>query len=162
MRHAMRLGVGGKMPFSFTAACAVSFLFVGCGGDGVRLTDVQGNVQFAGAPLAYGLLEFIPDTSKGHKGPAGNAEVVNGVYSTRNGGKGVIEGPHLVRVTGYSQKPAAGSGDETVVSKAEPPLFLMFTIPIEKVSSTCDLDVPASVKGFGLAPKGSSRRTNDP
>ena len=134
----------------------------GCGRDGAQPVDVSGKVTFGGETVMFGLLEFIPDSSRGHKGPAGSAEIVDGQFTTRGSGKGVIPGPHLVRVTGYDKKPASGLGDDTVITKADAPLFLMFTIPVEKVAATCDLDVPASAKGYGVAPVGRGGRVVAP
>lgn len=124
----------------------------GCGQSGVQPVDVSGKVTFGGEPVKFGLLEFVPDSAKGHQGPAGSAEIVDGQFTTRGAGRGVIPGPHLVRVTGYEKKPASSQGDETIITKADIPLFLMFTIPVEKVGAKCDLDVPASAKGYGVAP----------
>lgn len=135
----------------------------GCGGGGVKLQPISGKVTLAGKPVGYGTIEFVPDAAKGNKGPAGSAEIVNGEYNTRNAnGKGVIEGAHLVRITGYNQKPV-GSEDETVPSKAEPPLFIGYTVNVDKLTSPQDFDVPESARGFDLyKSEEKRRRANDP
>lgn len=143
--------------------CLAVLSLLGCGGSGLKLQDVKGKVTFAGKPIAYGTLEFIPDTARGNKGPAGNAEIVNGEYSTRNvGGRGVVTGPHVVRITGYEEKPV-GSKDETVPSTSKPPLFSGYSVNVDGFLAEQNFDVPESAKGTDIfKPQQNLPKRNDP
>ena len=123
----------------------------GCGsGDEIQLTDVAGNVTFAGQPVVYGNIEFAPDTGKQHSGPAGTAEIVNGQYDTAQAGRGVVPGSHLVRITAYEDRPAPGPDDETLPSDAKPPLFSGYTIEADVSGPAHDFEVPESARGFDI------------
>lgn len=136
-------------------------LLAGCGGGSdVELTDLSGKVTFAGKPVVYGQIEFIPDSGKGHQGPAGSAEIVDGAYDTSASGRGIVPGPHLVRITAYEARPAAASEDETAPSSAKPPIFAGFTLEQELKETSKDFDVPETARGFDLlksAPAGPRR-----
>jgi hypothetical protein len=121
----------------------------GCGGSSIVLDEVSGRVTFAGQPVVYGTIEFIPDANAGHTGPAGRAEIVNGEYDTRNGGKGVIAGSHQVRITAYEEKPQE-SADETVVVESKPPICVGYTIEASVGGGTRDFDIPESARGFDM------------
>jgi hypothetical protein len=139
------------------------FILSGCGGaSGPKLTHVSGKVTLGGAPVPYGSIEFVPDQTKGTKGPAGAAEIINGEFSTRKlNGRGVIAGPHLVRLTGYNEKPVA-STDETKPSTSEP-LFNGYTINIDSLPAEKNFEIPESARGFDLHKASDSRRkANDP
>lgn len=141
-----------RRTFAAAVCCALA---AGCGGgDGIELTDLSGKATFAGKPIAYGQIEFVPDVSKSHKGPAGSAEIIDGAYDTSRGGKGVVPGPHQVRITAYEEKPAASSADETAASTGKPPLFMNFTLNEELKDKSRDFDVPESARGFGLQGSG--------
>ena len=139
-------------------------LMVGCGGSGMKLKEVSGKATFAGKPIAYGLIEFHPNDAKKHSGPAGSAEIVNGHYDTRKAGRGVAAGPHLVRITGYEERPAPGSADETIVTVGKPPLFAGYTIEAEvPAGAHQDFDVPETARGFDLLKRQhASGSTNQP
>lgn len=121
---------------------------VGCGSD-IDRDDVAGNATFAGQPIVYGTVDFVPDTSKGHSGPAGTAEIVDGKYDTALGGQGIVPGPHLVRVTAYEQRPM-GLDDETLPvlpGLATAPLFFNYPIEADVAGGTYDFDVPEEAGG---------------
>jgi hypothetical protein len=134
----------------------------GCGG-GMKLQQVTGKATFAGKPIAYGMIEFIPDATRGNKGPAGAAEIINGEFSTRKqNGRGVIQGPHTVRITGYEEKPV-GSTDETVATTSKPPLFIGYTVNVDGFLAEQNFDVPESAKGTDIyKPKVNQPKPNDP
>lgn len=122
----------------------------GCDDRGIVLTHVRGAATFQGQPLTYGVIEFVPDVSRGAKGPAGQAEIIDGRFTTKSpGGRGVIDGPHLVRITGYSDRPV-DSADETAPVTAVKPMFAAYSIPVESLAEEADFDVPDSTKGFGV------------
>ncbi len=141
------------------SVCMVS----GCGGSGLKLQPVSGKVTFAGKPVAYGTIDFVPDTARGTKGPAGTAEIINGVFDTRKqNGRGVIAGPHIVRITGYEEKPV-GSTDETVASTSKPPLFIGYTVNVDGFLAEHNFDVPESAKGTDIyKTKLNQPKANDP
>ena len=114
------------------------------------MEDLHGKATFAGKPIAYGSIDFTPDAAKEHKGPAGSAEIVDGQYSTRETGRGIVPGPHQVRITAYEVKPPPANPDETVPSDAKPPIFTGYTIAAELAAGEKDFDVPESAKGFNI------------
>jgi len=85
----------GALLLIATVAC------VGCGDQSNR-NRVSGSVTLDGQPVPNGLITFEPDHSKGHTGPQGIARIVDGQYDTSaTGGRGVVGGPHRVRIDGY-------------------------------------------------------------
>lgn len=144
--------------YAWLFCCLVS----GCGGGGVKTENITGNVTFAGQPVVYGLIEFIPDKKSQHEGPAGSAEIIDGKFDTAQGGIGIVPGPHLVRITAYEERPQAGSGDETQVVENKPPLFIGFTIEASIGAGGRNFDVPAEAKGFDLMKDNVKRAVNEP
>jgi hypothetical protein len=120
----------------YVLAVASACLLTGCGGSDIELTDLSGKVTFAGQPVVYGQIEFVPDSGKGHQGPAGTAEIVDGSYSTR--------------ITAYEERPVAASDDETAPSSSKPPIFSGFTLEKELKEKSQDFDVPETARGFDL------------
>lgn len=143
--------------FSTIAACLCAL--GGCGGDGtdVDRKDVAGSVTFAGAPVAYGHIEFVPDAAKGNSGPAGSAEIVDGRYDTSQAGTGVVEGPHIVRITAYEERPAPASEDETIPSDAKPPIVSGYAIEVASIEPTQNFEVPEDARGFNMFDDPASR-----
>ena len=127
---------------------AVAFAWVtGCGGDGgPKRFHLSGTVTFNGKPIPAGSIVFQPDTAKGNSGPQGVAEIRDGKYDTSDG-KGMIGGPHIVRITGFDR--AAASEDDVVNA-----LFGEYTVEADlpKKSDTVDFEVPADAP---KAPKSS-------
>jgi hypothetical protein len=121
---------------------AVVFL-AGCGGsdEGPARADVSGTVTFKGQPLPIGKIIFEPDTSKGNSGPQAFADIKDGKYSTAEGGKGTVGGPHVIRINGWDGKP---SNDVETLGKL---LFVDFTVNEDlpkDAATTKDIDVPES------------------
>jgi hypothetical protein len=80
----------------------------GCGGrgDGPPRFHVSGGVNFGDEPIPAGMIVFSPDSSKGNNGPQGKARIEDGQYTTDiDGGKGVIGGPHKIRIFGADGVP---------------------------------------------------------
>ena len=125
------------------AALGLSML-AGCGsGDpGPQRYDVSGKVSFAGKPVKYGQILFVPDTAKGNEGPAGSAAIVDGAYNTSTGGKGAVGGAVIVRLTGQDFDPVEASANE---SGNRTVLFRDYEVELEipKQAVTKDFDVPA-------------------
>lgn len=148
----------------WTCASSVVFslLVSGCGGGDIKLEHVAGNATFAGQPIVFGLIEFIPDKQAEHAGPAGAAEIVDGKFDTAQDGTGIAPGPHLVRITAYEERPNPGTGDETQVVANKPPIFVGYTIEASVGAGNRDFDVPADAKGFDLMKEGVKRAANEP
>jgi hypothetical protein len=146
------------------AALTVTSLTAGgCGRAGSGRTNLAGKATLAGKPIPFGIVEFVPDDKKGHKGPVGSAEIVNGEYSTLQGDTGVLPGPHLVRVTGYEERPIT-STNENEPSKSKP-LFVEYVTNADLAGPAYDIEVPDNAKGvdFSLSNgKNSKRPSNDP
>lgn len=129
-------------------------ILTGCGDSGY---DVSGNVTFDGNPIPAGKIYFSPDGSKGNRGAAGYATIVNGTYNTASeGGKSIIGGPMLVGIEGFDPNAANPtdsddtSGEETV--KALFPYYeIQVDLPTE--STTKDFDVPAEAADRKDAPE---------
>lgn len=139
------------------AAC----LAAGCGSE-VDRQDVSGKVTFAGQPIAYGHIMFMPESTE-KLAPTGEAEIIDGHYDTSEpGGAGIIPGPHQVRITGYQQRPPEVSSDETAPVKSEPPLFDGYSTKADLKAGENDFDVPESAKGTGLSNNAPRRRVNEP
>jgi hypothetical protein len=138
--------------FGLWLACLV--ILCGCGrSDDVARIDVSGRATFDGQPIVYGQIDFTPDHAKGHQGPPGYAEIVDGKYDTaRTGGRGVVPGAHVVRVTAYPEPfPKVEVPDEEADASGPAPLFIGYTIEQNVESRTLDIDVPADAKGHGVA-----------
>lgn len=111
-----------RLRFCAPSMAIVASLAIGCGSD-VDRRDVSGEVTFAGQPIAFGQIMFMPE-SKEKLAPTGEAEIVDGRFDTSSpGGRGIIPGSHQVRVTAYAERPPESSDDETAPSLAPPPLF---------------------------------------
>lgn len=104
---------------------------------GPQRFDVSGKATFDGKPIPSGKIMFEPDSTKGNEGPQGSADILNGVFDTKLGGKGTVGGPHNVRLQGFDGKKVEGWPDGQ-------PIFIEFTIPADlpKESTTKDFDVP--------------------
>ena len=102
--------------------------------------EVSGTVTFDGKPLPKGFITFLPDTSKGNKGPGGGAPIVDGQYRTP-AGKGVAGGPYIVKIVGYSGIATTAFGEELVDG---PHLFAPFqtAVDLPKEDTNKDFTVP--------------------
>ncbi len=124
-------------------------LTLGCGGSGVDLYDVSGNVTFAGKPIPIGKIYFTPDASKGNEGPVGWAEIKNGAYNTAlEGGQGIAGGPTIIRIEGLDGTPL----DEERPNGA--PLFPPYetTADLPKSNATQNFEVPPEAATMPQAP----------
>ncbi len=74
----------------------------GCGAanDGPDRYHVSGNATYDGRPIPKGFILFEPDDSQGNQGPGSGAPIVEGEYETPPG-KGIVGGPHRVKITGF-------------------------------------------------------------
>ncbi len=113
----------------------------GCKDDGPPRFDVSGTITFDNQPIAAGVIFFDPDVSKGNDGPQGFAHIKDGRYDTRTGGRGIIGGPHIVRIQGFDGKP----GNELPLGEK---IFNEHQIAVDlpKETTTKDFQVPLSAK----------------
>jgi hypothetical protein len=151
------------MPRKLSAAIAAILmsLATGCGSE-VDRQDISGQVTFAGKPIGYGQIMFMPET-KAKLAPTGEAEIVDGRFDTSlPGGRGIIPGPHQVRVTAYAQRPPEPSDDETLPTLSDPPIFVGYVLKADVKAGENSFDVPEDAKGFGLGTGQPTRRANDP
>jgi hypothetical protein len=122
-------------------AALVLSAVAGCGPAGPARHPVEGAVTYAGKPLPRGTIRFDPDGTKGNTGPVGMAEIVDGRYATKaDGGRGPLQGPLVVWISGY---PPADPAKEF-----QPPLFSDYRVEIKLEPSASgptqlDFDVPA-------------------
>ena len=86
--------------------------------------------------------DFEPDTEQGNSGPFGTAEIRQGRYTTA-GNRGVVGGPHLVRITGSDGVPLEVA-DEGSIDPRGMPLFPEYVehVDLPHGNSTRDFDVP--------------------
>lgn len=123
-------------------------LLTGCGGsEGPERFDVAGEVTFDGQPVPAGDVTFEPDPTQGNEGPQGFALIRDGRYDTASeSGRGVIGGPHTVRVTGWEEVPAPPDPDNYGAPPTVPALFPEYTTTanLEADAPTYDIKVPAS------------------
>jgi len=69
---------------------------------------VAGQVLHAGKPVPAGEIYFDPDVRKNHDGPQGFARIKDGRFDTRDLGKPLAPGPHVVRILGFDGKTPPG------------------------------------------------------
>lgn len=115
---------------------------LGCGpaNDGPTRYDVSGTVTYEGQPVLKGFIYFSPDTEQGNKGPGGGAPIDQGRFKTGQS-KGVVGGPHVVRVVGYDGVATVVEGEQLADGK---PLFTPYitTIDFPKKDHSVDIVVP--------------------
>ena len=142
MRRAARIC---QLSFLLMTACSL-----GCGGGGLPRNDLSGAATFDGQPIAYGVVEFIPDVAQGEQGTPGNAEIIDGKYdTTQPGSQGIQAGPYRVIISAYESRPQENL-DETVETKSTPVKVLFFRYEMKATIEppTYDIAVPADAKGF--------------
>lgn len=127
-----------KFRFQVIVLGAALALCLGCGG-GANRQSLSGRVTYDGEPLAYGQIQFDPDTAKGHTGPQGAGEIRDGQYRT-NPNYGPTPGPHVVRITGWNSAPDNGMLPPPVVSEYET------RVEIPSSSAVLDFEIPKKPK----------------
>jgi hypothetical protein len=132
-----------SIPLRATALALLPLLIIGspgCGGTtGPKSYEVSGTVSYRGQPVPVGYVSLEPDPTAGNTGPGTMAKIVAGRYRTDRG-RGVVGGPHRVRIFGFDGVPADdGLGDGT-------PLFaeVVYSVDLPKKASIQDFDVPGS------------------
>jgi hypothetical protein len=133
LNNPSRYGPVRRAALSLAAGC----LLAGCIG-GNRESHVTGTVTFDGKPVPAGKVYFTPDASKGRDGPQGYADIKDGAFDTRQGGKNPVSGPMVVRVEGFEK-----GKEEGLFGK---PLFAAYEIRLELPDGPSEqkLEVPAS------------------
>ncbi len=93
-----------RCPLAYSMLAVLALLgATGCGGgdSGPPRLHLRGAITFDGQPIPVGTITFVPDAAKGNHGPAGNATIVNGNYSTEKDSKGIVGGPHVLRIAAF-------------------------------------------------------------
>lgn len=91
-----------KLSFAWLVAALTA---CGCGG-GDGLVDISGTVSFKGKTIPKGMIWFDPAPSHAKKPAQGFAFIEDGKFDSKANGRGVINGPYLVRVEGYDGQAA--------------------------------------------------------
>jgi hypothetical protein len=86
------------------AAAAVLICLAGCGGNGIELVPIRGEVTYNGKPLARGIVTYMPSTP-------GAGRTANGpiqpdgtfVMTTQTRGDGVVLGDYNIVVYSYEE-----------------------------------------------------------
>jgi len=86
---------------------------------GPQRAHVTGKITFAGQPVPYGTVSFIPPEGSGL--PVSGAEIRDGKYDVRNLG-GVPVGTHRVEINGWATPPQKMEAAD-LVAPAAPPLI---------------------------------------
>jgi hypothetical protein len=117
----------------------------GCGqpASGPSRHQISGRVSFAGQPVPRGRIEFEPDATRGNRGPAGVARIVDGRYRTERR-FGAVAGPLIVRISG-SDGVARSLPGEGWTDPDGTPLFTdhVDAIDLRAGTTTFDFAVPA-------------------
>jgi hypothetical protein len=117
-------------------------LVCGCGAEGPARYELSGTVTYDGKPVPKGFVTITPDASQGNEGPGGGAAIVDGKYST-DAGKGIIGGPHVVRIVGYDGVPTRVEGEELPDGKSLFPPY-QTTVDFPKQDGEHDFAIPKS------------------
>lgn len=123
-----------------TGLCCLLMALAGCGGgadEGPPRIDISGDVTFDGAPIPAGEITFIPNSKKGNSGPAASVVIEDGKYTTVDRGKGIVGGPHILRITAFD-----GVADPANELPSGKPLFPTYEM---------EADLPKEVDGNGPA-----------
>lgn len=117
----------------------VLFASLGCGESGPPRVHVVGDITYQGKPLPAGVILFEPDVKRGAvDGPQGFAQIKNGKFDTRVGGRIACKGFSLLTIQGYdgvSKDPESPIGS---------PLFTSYATTAELAGpeSPLTIDVP--------------------
>lgn len=95
-----------RLSVAIGSLCCVALFIAGCGKSGVPRLDLSGVVTYKGQPVPAGEIRFEPDLSKGGKGPAGFAAIIDGKFDTSLEDKGPVAGPIGITVIGYTSSEA--------------------------------------------------------
>ena len=129
------------------ATSIVLLATIGCSSadDGPKRYQVSGDVIYDGKPLPAGKIFFAPDTEAGNSGPGGYADIFDGHYDTNVGSaKGVVPGPHTVRVEGFDGQSSAKNDFHPKGNMLFPVYSDEIDVPEE--SSQHDFDIPRKPK----------------
>lgn len=155
--HCTRFNSGLKCPrlvslVILSLAITSVMTMAGCKKNSVR-KDVWGTISWKGQPIPNGFINFIPDQSKGNKGPAAIAMIKDGKFDTRfENSRGCVAGPNIAIIHAYD-----GKGIQRMIPYGQP-MFdgeVQLAKPIEVLESggEFDLIVPESVKPVGKSKK---------
>jgi len=110
---------------------ALATCVLGCGDNSPKQYDVSGTITFKDQPVPAGMIYFLPD------GPPGYANIVDGKFDTREGGRGSLSGKVKVRIEGFEK----GAG---LKSYGKPLFMHEIEMDMPATASTQKFDAPAS------------------
>jgi hypothetical protein len=116
-------------------------LVAGCGSDGPQRYRVSGTVTYDGQPVQAGRVIFEPDVDLSNSGPAGYADIRQGSYETLTG-KGVVGGPHQIRVICLTGVP---EGEELAEGRMLCPEYQQ-SLDLPPANTSHDIAVPGDWK----------------
>ncbi|EAQ81014.1 hypothetical protein [Blastopirellula marina] len=126
-----------NFPCVVGAAVLAVIALVGCSRqDGPPRYQVSGAATFGGQPIPLGEVEFSPDSKQGNTGPGTIAKIQDGRYETPSD-RGVVGGPHNVRITGYDGKTNSESYSGVTIFSPH-----LETIDLPKEDTEYDFNVP--------------------
>tara|TARA_R110002072_G_scaffold303142_1_gene495867 strand:+ start:152079 stop:152564 length:486 start_codon:yes stop_codon:yes gene_type:complete len=128
---------------SVTLGLIVMAMLSGCSGSsGPQRYEVSGSVTYDGKPVPKGFVTFYPDSEEGNSGPGGGAEIRDGVYRTA-AGKGVVGGPHRIRIIGFDGIARTESGEELADGAS---LFTPYesSIDFPKADTVQNFEIPSN------------------
>jgi hypothetical protein len=133
------------------ACLAAALLAVaGCGGESVKLVPVEGVVKIGGKPVGNVLVQFMPDTRAGMKGPTSTAMTDEGGkfrLVAQDGRDGATVGKHMVvLVDADEDRPAQGKPAKKarLDSKYAAPTLSNLTAEVTESGTPIELNVPAA------------------
>jgi hypothetical protein len=111
-----------------TALVVVGLMFLsGCGGDSVKMTPAAGVVKLDGKPAAGIMVQFMPNSLQGSKGPTSFGVTDDSgkfVLKTHDGREGAVVGQHMVTLfDSQEERPAQGQ-----VAKTKPRLASRYSV----------------------------------
>lgn len=101
--------------------------------------ELTGTVTYQGQLVPSGEISFVPDNEQGNTGPQAIANISNGKY-TLSRSHGVVGGPHLVTITGFTSAPSS----EVIPPPDFKPLFRPWNTrqDFPRGDSQCDFVIP--------------------
>ncbi|GAA4434562.1 hypothetical protein [Bremerella cremea] len=101
MKETFDLIPGRRASWNLAGTLLCLAMLGGCTAEESDRFVITGNATYDGKPIPAGELVFTPDTSRGNKGPQGKAKIVDGKFTTRGDGRGVVGGPHRVELRAF-------------------------------------------------------------
>lgn len=99
---------------------------------------IDGIVTFEGKSVPVGEILFEPDAARGNRGPASSGTIKDSQFSI-TAKRGIIGGPYLVRITGYSGRATDNGADVSMGEPLFPEQVLSIDLPAKSSTRTFEL-----------------------